>query len=246
MFEVPPTETVQPVRILLVDDHELTLTGLSLTLGNKPALDIVGLARSGREAVEKAIGLKPDIVLMDIRMPDINGIVATRLIKDKLPECKVIMLTSCTDPEEIEAAVVAHASAICHKDVSIDRLYQSILMVAEGGFWLDPVSAQTLLPQGMPGDFQKHDPFEFFNMKQSRKVRLLTQRETEIIQLVASGMNNKEIAMKLRITLATVKAHLTNIYHKMGVSDRTQVAIKVLQQGALYKSQLAGGSIGAN
>lgn len=246
MIETAPMETVQPIRILLADDHELTLTGLSLTLKSKQAITIVGLARGGKEAIDKAMDLKPDIVLMDIRMPDINGIVATRLIKDKLPDCKVIILTSCADPEEIEAAIVANANAICHKDVSIDRLYQSILMVAEGGFWLDPVSAQTLLPQGLPGETHKHDPFEFFNMKQSRKVRLLTQRETEIIQLVASGMNNKEIAMKLRITLATVKAHLTNIYHKMGVSDRTQVAIKVLQQGALYKSQLAGGSIGTN
>lgn len=223
------------IRLMLVDDHELTLAGLSMTLKNKQDLELVGMARNGRQAVQMAVELEPDIILMDIRMPDINGIEATRNIKSTLPECKVIILTSAADPAEIEAAIIANVNAICHKDVAVDRLYQAILMVSEGGFWLDPAAADQLLTQStLATDKLRQDSMDVFNIQNSRKPRLLTQRETEIIQLVAGGLNNKEIAMKLRIRLATVKAHLTNIYHKMGVSDRTQVAIKVLQQGSTY------------
>ena len=217
------------VRVLVVDDHHLVLEGLRAVLSTDPALEVVGEAHTGREAVGYAELLRPDIVLMDIRMPDMNGIDATRQVKQVVPSASVIMLTMYENPDYLFEAVKAGASGYVLKDVAGPALLEAIHTVVDGG---------SLLNQEVVGKFLRRLAAD---AEQSTSPPLaggpgpdrLTPRELEVLQLIAGGLSNKEIAARLSVTVATVKTHLEHILQKMQVSDRTQAAVQAVTRGLL-------------
>jgi DNA-binding NarL/FixJ family response regulator len=221
--------TRQKVRVLVVDDHHLVLEGLRAVLSTDPALEVVGEAHTGREAVARAEQLRPDIVLMDIRMPDMNGLDATRHVKQVVPTASVIMLTMHENPDYLFEAVKAGASGYVLKDVAGPDLLEAIHTVVEGG---------SLLNQEVVGKFLRRLAAD---AEQSSAPPLaagpgpdrLTPRELEVLKLIAAGLSNKEIAARLTVTVATVKTHLEHILQKMQVSDRTQAAVQAVTRGLL-------------
>ncbi len=234
-----------PPRVLIAEDHELVRYGLALTLEEQksngaPRVEIVGEAENGQEAVALAESEKPDIILMDIGMPVMDGITATARIKEAHPEIKVAMLTSHKDEEEIFASLAAGADAYCMKDIKVDRLCQVIEMVLDGALWIDPAIAQVVM-KALPS--QNRDPKEAAEpadgpgaekaapAQRKRYNTDLTEREMEVLELIVEGKSNKEIAAILHVTTHTAKVHVGNIIQKLAVDDRTQAAVKALQQG---------------
>ncbi len=224
------------LRILIVEDHELTRFGLSMALSQQDRIQVVGEAENGRQGVELAMAEKPDIVLMDIGMPVMNGIEATGEIKKALPHAKVVMLTSIHNHEEVLAAMAAGADAYCMKEIKIDRLFQVLEMVMEGAIWLDPAIARMVM-QNLPlGSMPAPEPLASDSPDKSAQARVrynteLTSRELEVLNLIVDGKSNKEIAQLLNVSDHTAKAHVANIIHKLAVDDRTQVAVKALRDG---------------
>jgi len=219
-----------PIKILIVEDHELTRQGLAYGLSKFNHFSVVGEAEDGQEAIELSHKLHPDIVLMDIVLPVINGIKATRLVKAELPQTKVLMLTSHSDQDKVFEAFAAGADGYCMKDVKTERLAQIIEMVQDGVLWLDPVIASFIL-KVMPLISEAVS-----KVSEKGKEALdvdLTSREKEILTLIAEGLNNKDMAERLNISLFTVKNHVSNIIQKLAVEDRTQAAILALKKGLI-------------
>jgi NarL family two-component system response regulator LiaR len=219
------------LRVLIVEDHELARYGLSMALSEKEGISVIGEGENGQEGLDLALAEKPDIVLMDIGMPVMNGIAATQAIKRQLPDTKVVMLTSISNQEEVLASLAAGADAYCMKEIKIDRLHQVLDMVMEGAIWLDPSIAR-LVMQALPG----RSPIADLSGDKPGKRRYnteLTEREYEVLKLIVSGKSNKEIAQQLGVSTHTAKAHVGNIIQKLAVDDRTQVAVKALQDGLL-------------
>lgn len=224
-LKTPPEQ----LRILIVEDHELARFGLSMALAERDTIMIVGEADNGKKGVELSINLQPDIVLMDIGMPVMNGITATQEIKAKLPETKVVMLTSMNNQEEVLASLSAGADAYCMKEIKIDRLHQVLDMVMEGALWLDPAIAR-LVTQSLPGNTPPSGTKNTSQTKRRYNTQL-TEREQEVLKLIVAGKSNKEIAQILDVSSHTAKAHVANIIQKLAVDDRTQVAVKALKEG---------------
>jgi DNA-binding NarL/FixJ family response regulator len=223
-----PSETQSAqLRVVIVEDHELARIGLSMTLTERGTITVVGEADDGKKGVELVLKLKPDVVLMDIGMPVMNGITATQEIKAKLPETKVVMLTSMNNSEEVLASLSAGADAYCMKEIKIERLQQVLDMVMEGAIWLDPSIAR-LVMQSLPGNAQPAH-----SQTKRRYNTQLTEREQEVLKLIVAGKSNKEIAQALDVTGHTAKAHVANIIQKLSVDDRTQVAVKALKEGLI-------------
>ncbi|MDX1921296.1 MAG: response regulator transcription factor [Candidatus Caenarcaniphilales bacterium] len=219
----------QSLKIIIAEDHELSRMGLSVSLQKKTDFKVVAEAESGDLAVKLTEQLKPDIVLMDIGMPVMDGIEATHQIKKRFPEVKVIMLTSHSEGEGVYASLAAGADAYCMKDIKLERLIQVIEMVQEGAVWLDPAVAQTVLkalPLNLPDRLKSSQPKTHYNLD-------LTEREMEVLEKIVEGKSNKEIASDLFITVHTVKAHVCNIINKLAVDDRTQAAVKALRDGLI-------------
>lgn len=219
---------------IFVDDHELTRNGLLFGFKTAEAhFDVVGQAGNGEEAVQLAKIHNPDIVLMDISMPVMDGIDSTRAIKASLPETKVIMLTSRQEENEIYAALAAGADAYCMKDISTDRLLQVINMVLDGGFYLDPAIAGLVL------DSLRLKMLHTAKQGQSRQsYRVeLTEREKEVLELIVESKNNKEIAEILGVSVHTAKAHVANIIQKLAVDDRTEAAVKAMREGLVLRNK---------
>ena len=223
------TTAAQAVRVLVVDDHQLVLEGLRAVLSTDPQLEVVGEAHTGREAVGMAELLRPDIILMDIRMPDMNGIDATRQVKQVVPSASVIMLTMYENPDYLFEAVKAGASGYVLKDVAGPELLQAIHTVVDGG---------SLLNQEVVGKFLRRlaadaEQASAGPLTTGPGPDRLTPRELEVLQLIAAGLSNKEIAARLNVSVATVKTHLEHILQKMQVSDRTQAAVQAVTRGLL-------------
>ncbi|MBX2860302.1 MAG: response regulator transcription factor [Vampirovibrio sp.] len=232
------TSNTTPIRIAIAEDHELARYGLTLTLDEFDQVQIVGEAENGQEAVELAKSAQPEIFLMDIGMPTIDGITATQQIKKAWPKIKVMMLTSHQDEDEVFAAMAAGADAYCMKDIKVDRLVQVMEMVLDGAVWLDPAIAQIILhalpAQPQQGQAQPIAIPEAGPKQPSPRKRYnadLTDREQQVLKLIVAGKSNKEIAKELDVTAHTAKAHVCNIIQKLAVDDRTQAAVKALQQG---------------
>ncbi len=221
----------QPVRVLLVDDHHLVIEGLRAVLSTDPEIDVVGEARSGREAVGAVERLRPNIVLMDIRMADGDGITATRQVKQVAPETSVIMLTMYENPEYLFEAVKAGASGYVLKDVAGPDLLDAIHTVMDGGSLLNQEVVGKFLRQ-LAADAQQTSGPSMRGTGGTGPERL-TPRELEVLQLIAAGMSNKEIGARLSVSVATVKTHLEHILQKMQVSDRTQAAVQAVTRGLL-------------
>jgi two-component system NarL family response regulator len=211
-----------PIRVLIVDDHALFRKGLELVLAAEPDLEIVGEASEGLEAIERAADLQPDVVLMDVRMPGVGGIEATRRIRNAQPATRVVMLTVSEDEEDLFAAVRAGATGYLLKEVSIDEVANAVRAVARGQALVTPSMASKLLGE--------------FNVL-SRRIDAqhgaaprLTDREVEVLRLVAKGMSNKEIASELVIAENTVKNHVRNILEKLQLKSRMEAAMYAVRE----------------
>jgi two-component system response regulator DegU len=228
MVTAQAPKTNRPVRILLVDDHHLVIEGLRAVLSTDSEIEVVGEARSGKEAVGAVELLKPDVVLMDIRMPDGDGIFATRQVKQASPTTSVIMLTMYENPEYLFDAVKAGASGYVLKDVSGPDLLEAIHTVMDGGSLLNQEVVGKFLRQ-LAADAQTVPAAPLSAGGPER----LTPRELEVLQLIANGLSNKEIGARLSVSVATVKTHLEHILQKLQVSDRTQAAVQAVTRGLL-------------
>ncbi len=215
-----------PIRVLLVDDQALFREGLRTLLSIWPDLEVVGEAGNGAEAVETAVALRPDVVLMDLRMPVLDGVAATRRLRQELPDCKIIVLTTFDDDEHVFEGLRAGAVGYLLKDVPSEKLVEAIRAAAGGASFLQPSIAAKVLA-------------EFTRLTPSAApiaqplVEPLSERELEILALLAAGDSNREIANQLYITEGTVKNHVTNILGKLGVRDRTQAALKAKELGLI-------------
>lgn len=212
------------IKIMIVDDQPLVREGLGTLLGLRPEIEVVGMAEDGIDALHKAQQLHPDIVLMDIRMPGVNGVEGTRLLKDKLPDMKVLILTTFNDSEYIFDALEEGASGYLLKDMPTDTIAQAILTVHHGGVVLPKdFTSQVLTELRMKS---QNGPVEM-----PKGVQDLSNREVEVLTHLGEGLNNKEIADVLFITEGTVKNHVSNVIQKLGLRDRTQAAIYAVRYG---------------
>ena len=207
------------VKLLIVDDQELMRDGLATILNLKSELEVVGVASNGQEAFEKAGDLMPDIVLMDIRMPEANGVEGTKLITSKYPNIKVLMLTTFHDSALIFEALEEGASGYLLKDMPTDAIVQAIMTVQSGGM---------VLPKELTADIVR-EMRRNQTIEQTSEVpeiiKGLTEREIEVLNKLGLGLNNKEIASELFISEGTVKNHVSNLISKLNLRDRTQAAI---------------------
>ena len=213
------------IKVLLVDDHTVVLKGLAFFLSTQEDLELVGEANNGKEALVKVGETNPDVILMDLYMPEMDGVEATAYIKKEYPNVKVIVLTSFSDQAHVLPALRAGASGYILKDVEPDQLVEAIRSAYKGNIQLHPDIANALLSQTLPVEEKEEEP--------SIQVDVLTARENEVLQLLAKGMSNKEIASVLVITEKTVKAHVSSILSKLNLSDRTQAALYAVKNGIL-------------
>jgi DNA-binding NarL/FixJ family response regulator len=204
-----------PIRILLVDDHSVVRKGLRMFLSLDPELEVVGEARDGAEAVRMAHELKPDVVLMDLLMPVMDGIQATAAIRRDLPDTEVLALTSVLEDSAVVGAVRAGAIGYILKDTEADELRRAIKAAAAGQVQLAPQAAERLLRE----------------VRTPESPEALTERETDVLRLVAKGRANKEIAHELNIGEKTVKSHVSSILAKLNVPSRTQAALYAVRIG---------------
>jgi DNA-binding NarL/FixJ family response regulator len=203
------------IRILIVDDHGVVRQGLRMYLALDPELEVVGEATNGAEALRLAHDLKPDVVLMDLLMPVMDGIAATEAIRRELPEVEVIALTSVLEDSAVYGALRAGAIGYLLKDTEADELCRAIKAAAAGQVQMSPSVAARLLRE-VPAP-QQPEP--------------LTERETEVLRQLAQGKSNKEIATALVIAEKTVRTHVSNILAKLGVTSRTQAALHAVRSG---------------
>jgi DNA-binding NarL/FixJ family response regulator len=218
------------IKVMIVDDHPVFRQGLWNVLAQHEDLCIVGEATDGPEAIERTQELLPDVVLMDINLPTLNGLQATRKLKVVCPEVNVIMLTAYDDEEQVYHAIRAGASAYHAKDVSPERLVDVIRHVCQGQY----VVGETLLDEDGLGDWLLEEFRRFGGgvfEEDDQFFAPLSPREMEILELVIQGMSNREIAYHLGISHQTVKNHMTSILSKLGVADRTQAAVYALRHG---------------
>ncbi len=208
----------QEIRVLLVDDHTLIRDGLKKILALEPGITVVGDAADGREAVCLAAELQPDVILMDINMPGMNGIEAARRIKEAQPRTAIIALTIHDDVEYVSELVSAGISGYLLKDVSADALVEGIMKVCAGDCVFHPAVTRKMM-----GEFRRLAAAE------AGKLPPLTAREREVLERVSRGESNREIARVLFISEKTVKNHLTSIFRKIGVEDRTQAVLYALK-----------------
>jgi NarL family two-component system response regulator LiaR len=206
--------TTKPIRVLIVDDHAMVRKGLISFLKNEPALELVGEARDGREAIETCEQLKPDVILMDLIMPELGGVAATRTIHQRWPNVRVIALTSFQEKELVQDALQAGAIGYLLKNVSGDELVEAIRKAHGGKPTLAPEAVQALI----------QPPSEAENMAAD-----LTRREQEVLGLLVKGMSNPEIAQRLVISRSTVKVHISSILSKLGVASRAEAISFAIQ-----------------
>lgn len=203
------------IRILLVDDHSVVRQGLRMFLGLDTELTIVGEAMNGADAVQKAHDLRPDVILMDLMMPVMDGITAIGVLRRELPEIEIIALTSVLEDASVFSAMRAGAMGYLLKDTEADELCRAIKAAAAGQVQLSPQAAARLLREVPAPDSPEQ----------------LTDRETDVLRLLAQGLANKEIATELTIGEKTVKTHVSNILGKLGVVSRTQAALYATRIG---------------
>lgn len=217
------------IRIILVEDHTLTRFGLKTAFGEAKEIEVIGEAETGEEGIAVTKELKPDIVLMDLGLPGINGIEATQKIKAENENIKVIILTSHNNEEEVWAALGSGANAYCLKDIEPERLIHVVESIQDGAAWLDPAIADIIL-KGISSRPIKKIQSVSFSEHSSDKAQL-TERELEVLKLLVEGNSNAEIAKNLVVSIHTAKAHVCSILQKLSVDDRTQAAIKALKDG---------------
>ena len=211
------------IRILIVDDHSVVRQGLRLFLALDEELDVVGEAGNGEEALSLTRELKPDVVLMDLLMPVMGGVAATKAIREQVPDTEVIALTSVLEDEAVIGAMRAGAIGYLLKDTESDELCRAIKAAAAGQVQLSPKAAARLMREvHVPDSPEK-----------------LTERETDVLRLLAKGRSNKEIASDLTVGEKTVKTHVSSILSKLGVASRTQAALYAVRMGLASNGDLS-------
>lgn len=210
---------MKKIRLLVVDDHVVVRKGLMAILETEPGIEVVDEAGDGNEAVEKACALQPDVVLMDLVMPGMDGIEATRLIKQRVPQVQVLVLTSFSTNDKVIPSLSAGATGYLLKDASPEELVKAIEQVAQGEGALHPAVTRYVLGQikNMPDEPAPEEE--------------LTEREKEVLQFMAQGYSNAEIARLLVVSNATVHTHVSRILSKLNVSSRTQAVLYALKRG---------------
>lgn len=206
-----------PIRVLLVDDHAVVRTGLRSFFDLLDDIDVVGEAGDGREAIEQARDLQPDVVLMDLLMPNVDGIAATAVIRAELPETEVVALTSFIEEDKVTAALEAGASGYLLKDADAEEVAAAVRAAHAGEVHLDPAVAR-LLAERLRHRATTPEP------------EPLTERERDVLRLVGQGMSNKEIAAALVITERTARTYVSNILGKLGLASRTQAALYAVER----------------
>lgn len=211
------------IHVLLADDHDLVRTGLKSALRSHEEFSVVGEARDGNEAVKEAKRLQPELVVMDVRMPKLNGIEACREIRSEVPGCNVLMLTSFADEKAVMAAIVAGASGFMLKEVQTAELIEAMRTVGRGGKILDPVSSAAVIDQIRRGNVVSEE---------DRIAQQLSERELKILELISDGMTNREIGEQLYLSEKTVKHHVSDILGKLGLSRRVEAAAFAIRRAA--------------
>ncbi|MCU0551976.1 MAG: response regulator transcription factor [Leptolyngbya sp. Prado105] len=206
------------LRLLIVEDDPVMQLGLEHLLKDYSQLEIIDQVEDGYSGVEAAMRFQPDLVLMDIGLPELDGIAATKQIRASLPSTRVMMLTSHKSEQEIIAALSSGADGYCVKGVGLEKLVMAIACIQDGAIYLDPQVAQCVVRHLQP-------------VPQSQRTSPLTERELEVLKLIVEGGSNPEIASTLYISLSTVKAHIRSIMNKLAVDDRVQAAVVALRAG---------------
>ncbi len=211
----------EQIRVLIADDHPVVREGLTAMISGEDDFEVVGEATNGLEAVDKSLKIKPDVVLMDLRMPGLDGVEAIRQIAATDPNIKFIILTTFSDDEGIFRGIEVGARAYLLKDAPREQLFKAIRAVYRGESLIQPVIASKVL-----------DRFAELS-RQSQSPETLTEREVEVLNLVAKGSANKEIAASLNISNSTVKTHIASIFQKLGANDRTEAVTQAIRRGII-------------
>lgn len=207
------------IRLMLADDHRMLREGLSRSM-TEHGFDVVGEARDGVEAVNMAYGLSPDVILMDVSMPEMDGVEACRQVRSAVPDTKVVMLTMHADQEVLANAIRAGACGYLVKDCSTEEIASAVRMASSGETALSPQLAASML-----------DEVRKLDMAPTREERVVTKREEEVLQLIADGCSTSEVAEQMYISQKTVKNHLASIYQKLDARDRTQAVLQAVRMG---------------
>lgn len=202
------------VRVYVVDDQDLVREGITALLGIQPGIEVVGSARDGEQAVEEAPGCRPDVVLMDVRMPGLDGVTATGVLRRRLPSCKIVMLTTFNDDEYVSRALKAGAVGYLLKNLPAAELARAVRLAHAGVAQFDQTVLANLAA-GLPAP------------------DALTPRETEVLRLISAGATNKEIASRLYLSEGTVKNHISRVLTRLGLRDRTQAALYARDKGLI-------------
>ncbi len=217
------------VRVLICDDQTVVREGLAAILSTDPDIDVVGLAENGKEALALALEMQPQVVLMDLKMPVMNGVQATQRLQSRYPGVRVLVLTTYADDEWVLDAVRAGAAGYLLKDTRRDDLVAAVKGTAEGKTFLDPGVAGKVMQQVAAVPAAAKLP--------ERQTEVLSERELEVLELLVQGHSNPEIGRRLYLAPGTVRNYVSAILQKLGVSDRTQAAVAALQRGLVKHSQ---------
>lgn len=217
------------VRVVIVEDYKLTRVGLRSTLNEYPNINVVGEAEDALEGIKVIEKLKPDVVLMDLGLPGMNGLEATIKLKEVCPSVKVVILTSHERSEEVVAALGAGANAYCLKDITPETLSSVIKNVADGACWVDAGVSSAAL-----NFFPKPENITLLSTTEVQDARAqLTERELEVLKHLVKGKSNTEIAKELIVSVHTAKAHVCSILQKLCVDDRVQAAVKAIKENII-------------
>jgi DNA-binding NarL/FixJ family response regulator len=213
------------IHVLLADDHDLVRAGLRTVLRAHPEFSVVGEARNGDEAVSEATRLKPELVVLDVRMPGTSGIEACREIRDTLPNTNILMLTSFADEKAVMAAIVAGASGFMLKEVRTEALLEAMRVIGNGGTTLDAASSAAVIGQIRRGNVVSAE---------DRLAEQLTEREQRVLELIAEGLTNREIGAQLYLSEKTVKHHVSDILSKLNLARRVEAAAFEIRRAATH------------
>lgn len=213
------------IRVVIADDHSVVRQGVKMALALDPDMDVVGEATDGAEAIELARRLRPDVVVMDLLMPNVGGVAATAAIRAELPDTEVVALTSVLDDQSVVLAVQAGAIGYLLKDTGTEEICRAVRRAAEKQVALSPAAAAQLMRE----------------LRAASEPEILTLRETDVLRLIAQGHVNKEIARRLGVGDKTVSAHVSNILAKLGMQSRTQAAVYALRIGLVQADDVKRG-----
>ncbi len=220
------------IKVLLVEDHTMVRLGLSLVFENTEGVELIGEADTGKKGVDLALKLQPDVVLMDIGLPEMDGIRATNLIKKSDPNIKILIFTSRDSDDDVFDSLRAGADGYIMKGATEEQMISAIKAIAEGTAWLDPAIAKLVLSNVRRQNPSANEAASANNSaNKAKNMYGLTDRELQVLALIVEGKNNEEIAKSLVITLSTAKAHVHSILQKLYVENRTQATIHAVKEG---------------